>query len=53
MGETGQCSDAAPDEREAEPGAGLLGNVRCTGRPWQALRKVSKLWDATLARKLV
>ena len=29
-GKTGQCSDIAPDEREAEPGAGLLGNVPCT-----------------------
>ena len=29
---TGQCSDIAPDEREAEPGAGLLGNVKCTLR---------------------
>ena len=37
-GKTGQCSDIAPDEREAEPGAGLLGNVTCT------FREVSKLW---------
>ena len=40
-GKTGQCSDIAPDEREAEPGAGLLGNVTCT------FREVSKLWEAT------
>ena len=37
---TGQCSDIAPGEREAEPGAGLLGNVLCTS-------EVSKLWEAT------
>ena len=39
-GKTGQCSDIAPDEREAEPGAGLLGMLR-------AHSEVSKLWEAT------
>ena len=47
-----QCSYIAPDEREAEPGAGLLGNVEYTfngletlgghkdwfGRSWEGLR---------------
>ena len=36
-GKTGQCSDIAPDVREAEPGAGLLGNVTCTFRGLEAL----------------
>ena len=36
-GKTGQCSDIAPDEREAEPGAGLLGNVTCTFRGLEIL----------------
>ena len=36
-GKTGQCSDIAPDEREAEPGAGLLGNVKCTFRGHETL----------------
>ena len=36
-GKTGQCSDIAPDEREAEPGAGLLGNVKCTLRGLETL----------------
>ena len=36
-GKTGQCSDIAPDEREAEPGAGLLGNVKCTFRGLETL----------------
>ena len=40
-GKKGQCSDIAPDEREAEPGAGLLGNVI------SAYSGVSKLWEAT------
>ena len=40
MGETGQCSGIAPDEREAEPGAGfawkaLAGSERVH---WQVLR---------------
>ena len=34
---TGQCSDIAPDEREAEPGAGLLWNVKCTFRGLETL----------------
>ena len=37
LGKTGQCSDIVPDEREAEPGAGLLGNVKCTFRGLEAL----------------
>ena len=36
-GKTGQCSDIAPDEREAEPGAGLLGNVTRTFRGLETL----------------
>ena len=36
-GKTGQCSDIAPDEREAEPGAGLLGNVTCAIRGLETL----------------
>ena len=36
-GKTGQCSDIAPDVREAEPGAGLLGNVTCTFRGLETL----------------
>ena len=36
-GKTGQCSDIARDEREAEPGAGLLENVKCTFRGLETL----------------
>ena len=45
LGKTGQCSDIAPDEREAEPGAGLLGNVKCTFRGLEALRPQRLVWE--------
>ena len=41
-GKTGQCSAIAPDEREAEPGAGLLGNVKCTFR---GLETLGVVWE--------
>ena len=37
LGKTAQCSDVAPDEKEAEPGEGLLGNVKCTFRGLETL----------------
>ena len=42
-GKTGQCSDIARDEREAEPGAGLLGNVKCTFRGGPGLRGLGRV----------
>ena len=41
---TGQCSDIAPDEREAEPGAGLLGNVTCTEATKTGLGGVGRVY---------
>ena len=53
-GKTGQCSDVAPDEREAEPGAGLLGNVTCTFRDFETLGGqkdwFGKSWEGLLGR---
>ena len=39
-GKTGQCSDIARDEREAEPGGACWGML-------SAHSEVSKLWEAT------
>ena len=51
---TGQCSDVAPDEREAEPGAGLLGNVKCTFRGLETLGShkdwFGRSWEGLLGR---
>ena len=51
---TGQCSDIAPDEREAEPGAGLLGNVKCTFRDLETLAThkdwFGQSWEGLLGR---
>ena len=53
-GKTGQCSDIAPDEREAEPGAGLLGNVTCTFRGLETLGGhkdwFGRSWEGLLGR---
>ena len=55
-GKTGQCSDIAPDEREAEPGAGLLGNVTCTFRGLEILGGhkdwFGSSWEGLLGRPL-
>ena len=44
----------APDEREAEPGAGLLGNVKCTLRGLEALGShkdwFGRSWEGLLGR---
>ena len=53
-GKTGQCSDIAPDKREAEPGAGLLGNVTCTLRGLETLGGhkdwFGRSWEGLLGR---
>ena len=52
-GKTGQCSDIALDE-EAEPGAGLLGNVTCTFRGLETLGGhkdwFGRSWEGLLGR---
>ena len=53
-GKTGQCSDIAPDERKAEPGAGLLRNVKCTFRGLESLGDhedwFGRSWEGLLGR---
>ena len=50
----GQCSDIARDEREAEPGAGLLGNFKCTFRRLETLGGhkdwFGRSWEGLLGR---
>ena len=56
LGKTGQCSGIAPDEREAEPGTGLLGNVKRTLRGLEALGGhkdwFGRSWEGLLGRPL-
>ena len=54
LGQAGQCSNMSPDEREAEPGAGLLGNVKCTFRGLETLGgqkdRFGRSWEGLLGR---